>query len=265
MYTYTYVCYHNQRACIHIQMNNKQMLGAACGGALGAAFGAPIGGALLSIELTRTFYPVTNYWTAFCCGISASSVARVALRFIGDVHFLQTYDGGTPTKFVKEGGNTYQTVELIFSLVLGLICGIVGLSLVKFSAWFVRFRRKYQTKYLGSHPYGITLVVVIFFSTIQFFIGYFSFGPSRGTVNDLFLQKDLTHCEHLVFKGVERPACYFNDWTSRNVIFNLFLTSTTYFFFTATLQTLPFPAGIVGPSLNLGLLVGRMVGEILQI
>ena len=54
---------------VFAHLDRKQMLSAACAGGLASVFGAPIGGVLFSIEVTSTYYPVTNYWTAFCCAM----------------------------------------------------------------------------------------------------------------------------------------------------------------------------------------------------
>lgn len=59
---------------VFAHLDRKQMLSAACAGGLASVFGAPIGGVLFSIEVTSTYYPVTNYWTAFCCAMVGRSV-----------------------------------------------------------------------------------------------------------------------------------------------------------------------------------------------
>ena len=45
----------------------KQMLTAAVASGVTATFGAPIGGVLFSIEVSSTYYMVSNLWKAFFC------------------------------------------------------------------------------------------------------------------------------------------------------------------------------------------------------
>ncbi|ETO29587.1 hypothetical protein RFI_07533, partial [Reticulomyxa filosa] len=112
--------------------------------------------------------------------------------------------------------------------------------------------------YFGSSAYGITFVIVIFFSTLQFFVGSFSFGAIRGAVNDLFLQKDLVECSDQELHGIVRQGCYFNDWGDRNPPLCTFSSLPLS-------KRCPFPAGVVGPALTMGVFVGRIIGEILHI
>lgn len=43
------------------------MLTAAVAAGVTATFGAPIGGVLFSIEVTSTYYFVSNFWKTFFC------------------------------------------------------------------------------------------------------------------------------------------------------------------------------------------------------
>jgi len=45
------------------------MMAAAVAGGVTAVFGTPIGGVMLSIELTSSYYMVSNLWKAFFCSI----------------------------------------------------------------------------------------------------------------------------------------------------------------------------------------------------
>ncbi|ETO31811.1 CLC-type chloride cHannel family member (clh-4) [Reticulomyxa filosa] len=271
IYIYTYIC-----ICLELKTTNsiiyplflfffflkkkkKKLLGAGCAGALGAVFGAPIGGVLFSIEVTSTYYPVTNYWTAFCCGISASTFIKVLYRSVSHVSMFQHFIGDNATKFSKEGHETYKSGELPLFLLLGFLFGLVGLFVVKCNAWFVLFRRKYQAKYLGTNPYGITVAVVILFSTFQFFVGQFALGPARSAVADLFIQTHLEACG-----GDTKVPCSYTDWGDSDLIWKLGGATIIWMVFLPLLQTFQFPAGVVGPSYILGAFGGRFYGEIVR-
>ena len=45
------------------------MLAASVAAGVTATFGAPIGGVLFSIEVTSTYYMVSNLWKAFFCSV----------------------------------------------------------------------------------------------------------------------------------------------------------------------------------------------------
>ena len=45
------------------------MLAAAVAAGVTATFGTPVGGVLFSIEVTTTYYVVSNLWRSFFCSI----------------------------------------------------------------------------------------------------------------------------------------------------------------------------------------------------
>jgi H+/Cl- antiporter ClcA len=53
-----------------------QMLMAACAVGVGANFGAPVGGVLLAIELTSTFFLVSIYWKCFYTAVMGAVLSR---------------------------------------------------------------------------------------------------------------------------------------------------------------------------------------------
>jgi chloride channel 2 len=55
----------------------RSMFAAAVGCGVTAVFGTPIGGVLLSIELTSSYYMVANLWKAFFCSIVTVIAFRI--------------------------------------------------------------------------------------------------------------------------------------------------------------------------------------------
>lgn len=77
----------------HNQSLKKQMLAASVAAGVTATFGAPIGGVLLSIEVTSTYYMVSNLWRTFFC----SCWAMFAFKILSVVGNVELY---SPTKLV---------------------------------------------------------------------------------------------------------------------------------------------------------------------
>jgi chloride channel 2 len=57
----------------------KTVLAATAAVGVSAAFNAPLGGMLLSIEVTSTFYLVSNYWKGFFAAVSGSVACHIFL------------------------------------------------------------------------------------------------------------------------------------------------------------------------------------------
>lgn len=53
-----------------------EILAAAAALGVGVTFASPIGGVLLSIELTTAYYGVRNYWRSFCAAVWGATVYR---------------------------------------------------------------------------------------------------------------------------------------------------------------------------------------------
>ena len=54
-----------------------QILAAAVAAGVAATFGAPVGGVLFSIEVTASYYLVSNMWKAFFCAGWCSVVYNI--------------------------------------------------------------------------------------------------------------------------------------------------------------------------------------------
>lgn len=275
---------------IFAHLDRKQMLSAACAGGLASVFGAPIGGVLFSIEVTSTYYPVTNYWTAFCCACIGSTMT----------HIFQSL---SPTSLLlyqtsfSEGDQPLIAKEFILFAALGAISGIFGTLFICLHDFYVDLRRKYQSKFLGDNPYGIAIVVVVLFTTILFFIGDFAIEPARKAVSDMFNVEYLNNCDVGVFNEgdectececvrnviVNDPnlcinnnddticqqkdycSCYYHDWIINNGLYsNLWIFYILNYLFTICTVTLSFPCGIFSPIFTLGSVFGRIFGEIFR-
>jgi len=56
------------------------MYAAAIAAGVTATFGAPIGGVLFSIEVSSTYYMVSNFWKAFFCTTCGIFMFKIMAR-----------------------------------------------------------------------------------------------------------------------------------------------------------------------------------------
>ena len=94
----------------------KQVFAASAAVGISSAFNAPVGGLLFSVEVTSTFYLVSNYWKSFIAAISGSVACNLFLLSKGNdpLLVLQTANNET-TK--------YQKWELVNFAIIGVCFG----------------------------------------------------------------------------------------------------------------------------------------------
>ncbi|MDX8348370.1 chloride channel protein [Cognatiyoonia sp. IB215446] len=107
-------------------ITGRDLLGCAVAAAVSASFNAPIAGALFALEVVLRHFAVH----AFAPIVIASAAGTVINRLVfGDV-----------TEFVLPGQNALAFyVELPAFLILGLVCGIVAVALMKAIFWIDDF------------------------------------------------------------------------------------------------------------------------------
>ena len=133
------------------QSLKKQMLGASVAAGISATFGAPIGGVLYSIEVTSTYYMVSNLWKAFfwsCWAIFAFNVLSV----LGHVELF------TPTKLI-----TLQLDYQYFAYaILGVLCALLGTLLIKVISQLIYYRAKLKLPFISNRWfYWMTVALVV--------------------------------------------------------------------------------------------------------
>jgi chloride channel 2 len=95
----------------------KQVLAASAAVGVSSAFNAPLGGMLFSIEVTSTFYLVSNYWKSFFAAVAGSVACHIFLISKGATvytpHLLQMQVVNYP----------YEKWELAMFLCMGVVFG----------------------------------------------------------------------------------------------------------------------------------------------
>lgn len=91
------------------------MYAAAIAAGVTATFGAPIGGVLFSIEVSSTYYMVSNFWKTFFC----TTCGITLFKFLANFEAVELFD---MTQFDPVPINH----EIILFALLGVICGLIG-------------------------------------------------------------------------------------------------------------------------------------------
>jgi H+/Cl- antiporter ClcA len=220
------------------QSLKKQMLAASVAAGVTATFGAPIGGVLFSIEVTSTYYMVSNLWKAFFCSCWAIFTFKV-LSVVGHVELF------TPVKLV-----TLQLDYQYFAYAaLGIISGFFGALFINVVSQLIFLRTKLKLPYL-SNRWIFWLSIGLIAALTSFPIDFLRL-PERTILQEMFSQdplqtKDKAH------------------WNQPNIIFNLAIFAAIKFSLTALSLSCPIPAGVFTPTFVLGAVFGRLYGYLLK-
>ena len=220
------------------QSLKKQMLAASVAAGISATFGAPIGGVLYSIEVTSTYYMVSNLWKAFFCSCWAIFTFKI-LSVVGHVELFE------PTKLV--------TLQLDFQYfayaLLGVLCALLGTFMIKVISQLIYYRAKLKLPYISNRWYyclTVALVVALVSYPIDFL---------RLSDKNVLLEMFSEHSLEIKDKA---------HWNQPNVIYNLTIFVINKFILISFCYSLPIPAGIFIPTFVLGSVFGRLYGYILK-
>ncbi|XP_068158143.1 chloride channel protein 2-like [Drosophila tropicalis] len=241
------------------ESRNSEMLAAACALGLGACFAAPIGAVLFSIEVTTTYFAVRNYWRGFfACVVGASFVRLLAVWFQGQ----ETVHALFPTTITTEF--PYDTQELMFFGLTGVLCGLMGAGFVWVHRHYVLFMRSSKTlnMFLQKNRFIYPGFIALIISTLTFPLGTGQFLggqlSSDEQLSDLFSNFTWTSA-HLSLEQAEIVSHWSTKYSS--VFVNLTCYTLFHFFFSIIASTMAVPHGMFIPALKIGSGFGRLVGE----
>ncbi|RZC39085.1 chloride channel protein 2, partial [Asbolus verrucosus] len=239
-----------------------EMLAAATAVGVGCTFGAPIGGVLLSIELTTAYYGVRNYWRGFCAAVWGATFYRLLLVWIEGVESVSAV---FKASFFVD--NPFAAQELFAFSILGIICGFGAAFYMRMR---IKFGRMVKTSKLVInikkanffvYPGFISLVV----SSISFPLGIGQFMTSHlgyaVQVKQMFgnfswTASNLTVAQHDVVKNWQTP------WTG--VYLHLVCLIAFNFVCNILAATMPIPNGSFIPNFRIGAAAGRILGELMH-
>ncbi|OQS07414.1 hypothetical protein THRCLA_00559 [Thraustotheca clavata] len=126
------------RKCQEHLFVRLQLLGASSAVAVSSAFGSPIGGVLFSIEVTATYYLVSNYFKAFVSSVTATWMVLCTTRIFGRKILLDeiVLDSEAPINLLT---------ELPLALILGVLMGALSWSILFATKYFAKLRKSCNT------------------------------------------------------------------------------------------------------------------------
>jgi H+/Cl- antiporter ClcA len=225
---------------------SRQMFAASAAVGIGSAFNAPLGGLLFSIELTSTYYLVTNYAKSF--------VAATAGTFVCSVFFLtqKNYAGSPRTKntfiemtFGPENGPPFQKWELV-------IYGLIGILFSWVAIMFLKLNQNVHIMmgpYCKKHPL-LTCAIV---AGITALVIYFTGAYTSNSVRVFSLAGDVLTDGYL---AEMRKFEYIPP------LVGLIVSFIARTFITLIACNSPIPSGYFAPTFLIGTILGRFVGVV---
>lgn len=214
-----------------------QLLAAACAAGVSATFGAPIAGVLFSIEVTATYYMVSNLPRAYCCAAAGAFTLTVFQRLIPDLYFGLSSFFDDPIEYTNN-----DQFEFLAFVALGALLGLVGPLLVFVVGKLFFFRHCFG----ASSRFTLVSIVAIATALLTYPLESI-LNPIGSGVRDLFQDQPLDP----------------DEWGEPSPVLNLVLFSVIKFCLTSVSVVLPIPAGIFAPTFELGGAIGRLFGEVL--
>jgi H+/Cl- antiporter ClcA len=155
------------------------MLAASVAAGVTATFGAPIGGVLFSIEVTSTYYMVSNLWKAFFCSVWGI----LAYKFFSILGTVELFE---PTQLDE----VKTDVQYVFYIVLGALCGILGSGFISVLSKMIYLRAKMKLPFI-SNRWKLCTSVALIVGLCTYPIDFLKTGD-KVTINEMFSKDPLT-------------------------------------------------------------------------
>lgn len=223
-----------------------QALSAAMAAGVGATFGAPIGGTMLSIEIMTTYYYI--HWlpmALYCSVMGYYCVITLIVPQSNDAFFTSTVAVHLEAESPK---------RLFTYVLLGIVCGVVGAALVKFTKHSFLFRRKY---FKNSTPVRTTIMLFVFAAAHTLLSARIGGVLNLGQKNGVLELINSSYDDNIWLVNIWKPFTY-GRW---NACLSLLVSALVKFFLTGLSLVMPVPAGTFMPIFEIGALVGRAFGE----
>lgn len=240
---------------LHNEAIKREMISIGFVIGISLAFGAPIGGLLFSIE-TLKFGPklINLIWSGFVCASIATFIFYTFHPFKKII---------INEAFTVEIGNGWILFETLPYMFVGLVCGLLALLYNFLHFKIIDFKRNIQlydkipqfiTK-LIMNPYLEISVLV----TLTQFLTY-TLNFSHLTLNETMMSL-LYDCDN------DQTQNYFAQsmCQQENKIISLVYYFIIIFLSSNYAYSLDIPGGILLPSLTIGAVIGRIIGDLVEI
>lgn len=216
------------------------MYSAAVAAGMTCTFGAPFGALLFSIEVSSTYYMVSNLFKSFFCACFALIIFKIT-DLIPWLHMF------FPTRFPMKIEIDH---ELLLFALLGILSGLFAAVFVQImtNIIFARFRLKIP---ILNDRLKWCLAVALISGLMKFPVPFLMISDYR-ILNHMFTLNDLeTNSEGYL-------------WAHPLTGFNLLIYVILKFILIMLAVSSPIPAGILSPSFILGAVFGRLYGHLLR-
>jgi H+/Cl- antiporter ClcA len=214
----------------------KQIFAASAAVGMSTVFNAPVGGLLFSIEVTSTYYLISNYWRSFMAATTGAVMYNIFLaarKSQGRIYQIDTVT------------DPYEHWEYLSYIVLGLLCGLLALGYLKLhQAYYLAMRR-----FLTDNPVACAAAA----GAITAVLIYATNAHSEAGVSESVLVKDL-------FQSGNISEMHTRGSVSR--LGGLFASLVVRVFLTIIGTTSRLSAGVFLPMFTLGAMLGRIMGQI---
>lgn len=216
---------------------SKQIFAASAAVGISSAFNAPVGGLLFSVEITTTFYLISNYFKSF--------VAAMAGAFACSIFLITQENNGRSSGAAMEmtiSTTPFMKWELFIFALIGFTFGYIAHLYLKLSQQVHVLMRPYCKGYplmTCATVAGITALVI-------YFTGAYSPEGLRvfALASDVLTDGNLAEMKN----------------TSLHPLLALFISFVARSSITILGFNLPIPAGIFVPVFLIGSILGRFVG-----
>ncbi|CAG7785203.1 unnamed protein product [Allacma fusca] len=245
------------------QSRGIEMLASACAVGVACCFAAPVGGVLMSIEVTAVYFAVRNYWRGFFAAACGATFFRLlAVWFQGHETLKPVFKTYLGSEF------PYDPLELIVFAIIGIISGLMGAGFVFCHRKYVLWMRgnKQLNAFLQKNRFIYPFIISWFIASLNFPFGFGQFIAGDLTTHDqvvtLFSNFSWTKGNFTV-EEVTVVKHWMNPYTGIFINLPLYIIAT--FFLSILASTIPVPSGNFVPMFKMGAAMGRIFGEAMHL
>ena len=218
----------------------KQIFAASAAVGLTAVFNAPVGGLLFSVEVTSTYYLISNYWKSFMAATAGAVTYQLVLLAREDATTIRVFD-------IAPEFQPYRRWEFALFVLLGLMVGYLSRFYLITFQWWLHIIKPFNQKHAIKVSALVGLLTAVFIYTTK---SYSLTNLGGGAmVRDILTTADIQ--ELSFYEGMSRKTGLAISFVLRWILITL--AARTWV-----------PAGLFTPMFLLGGIFGRLFGAIVQ-
>jgi len=236
-----------------VETRDMVVAGAAAG--VAAAFGAPIGGVLFAIEEGATHWNVRIMMRTFWCCMCALFTLRFMQVGIEGKDTWGTLGGAAPLSFGFWERSSYKVWELPIFMLMAMVGGLMGALFNHSNTLLTQWRMRHVGP-VGLKRWSEALFVTLCIALLHFYI------PVCSTQSVEFEKFDHTNALYWRTGGTAIRSLFHDEEQFDH--FGLVLFGVTQFVLACWTYGMGVPSGLFVPSLLIGAVFGRLVGDMVN-